>query len=127
MMKKIVMTLAAIATLSTAAIAAQDAATHVHGDTHAPHAVAHDATAPVDVYAAAMEAMHKDMMITPTGDADVDFARGMIPHHQGAIDMAKILKQHGKDAELQKLADDIIAAQEKEIAFLKGWLAQKGH
>jgi len=80
--------------------------------------------APADVYAPAMEKMHKDMMVTLTGNADVDFVRGMIPHHQGAIDMAKTLKEHGKDPELQKLADDIIAAQEKEIAFMKSWLAK---
>jgi len=81
---------------------------------------------PGDIYAPAMEKMHKDMMIDPTGNADIDFVKGMIPHHQGAIDMAKILKEHGKDAELQKLADDIIAAQEKEIAFMKDWLKKNG-
>jgi uncharacterized protein (DUF305 family) len=66
--------------------------------------------------------MHKDMAITFSGNADVDFARGMIPHHQGAIDMAKIELQYGKDPELKKLAEDIIKAQESEIAFLKAWL-----
>jgi len=68
--------------------------------------------------------MHKDMAITYSGNADVDFARGMIPHHQGAIDMAKIELQYGKDPELKKLAEDIIKAQESEIAFLKAWLAK---
>ncbi len=77
-----------------------------------------------DIYASAMEAMHKDMMIDPSGDADIDFVRGMIPHHQGAVDMAKILKENGKDPELQKLADEIIASQEKEISFMKDWLAK---
>jgi len=93
---------------------------------HEHHAAPAAAGAPVDVYAAAMEKMHKDMMITPTGDADADFVRGMIPHHQGAIDMAVILKEKGKDPELQKLADDIIAAQEKEIAFMNDWLKKHG-
>ena len=70
--------------------------------------------------------MHKDMAIRYTGDADIDFARGMIPHHRGAVDMAKIVLQHGKDPELRKLAQEIIASQEKEIAFMQGWLKAKG-
>lgn len=118
-MKNLVITLAIVAMLSTAAIAAQDASLHHTGDRHTEQAA-------TDIYAPAMETMHKDMMIAATGDADIDFARGMIPHHQGAVEMAKILKEHGKDPELKKLADDIIAAQEKEIAFLKEWLRKKG-
>ncbi len=83
---------------------------------------AHHASHAKDIYAPAMERMHKDMMITPTGDTDADFVRGMIPHHQGAIDMAKIVLEHGKDPEIRKLAEDVIAAQEKEIAQMKAWL-----
>ena len=86
-----------------------------------------DHSGAVDIYAPAMETMHEGMMsVEPSGDADVDFVRGMIPHHQGAIDMAKILKEKGKDPELQSLADGIIAAQEKEIAFMKDWLKRHG-
>lgn len=70
--------------------------------------------------------MHTDMSIAMSGDTDVDFIKGMIPHHQGAIDMAKIELQYGKDPEAKKLATDIIAAQEKEIAWMKAWLAKKG-
>lgn len=72
----------------------------------------------------ANEAMHHGMMIDYTGNADIDFVRGMIPHHQGAIDMAKILLAHGKDPELQKLGHEIIAAQTKEIAQMQAWLAK---
>jgi uncharacterized protein (DUF305 family) len=66
--------------------------------------------------------MTHDMHQTFTGNADVDFMNGMIPHHQGAIDMAKVLLKYGKDAETRKLAEQIIADQEKEIALMQAWL-----
>ena len=72
-------------------------------------------------YMNAMEKMMKDMHMQPTGDADKDFAMMMIPHHQGAIDMAKVELQYGKDKQLRKMAEEVIAAQEKEIATLKKW------
>lgn len=68
--------------------------------------------------------MHKDMTMTFTGDADVDFFKGMIPHHQGAIDMANVLLKYGSNPETRKLAVEIIKAQETEIAFMKDWLAR---
>lgn len=68
--------------------------------------------------------MHNDMTMEFTGDADVDFVRGMIPHHQGAIDMAEIELKYGKNPLTRKLAKDIIAAQKKEIAFMKLWLTK---
>lgn len=79
-----------------------------------------------DIYASAMKSMHENMSMAPTGDADVDFMRGMIPHHQGAIDMAKIVLTHGKDPQVKKLAEDVIQAQESEIAFMRGWLSKRG-
>jgi uncharacterized protein (DUF305 family) len=69
---------------------------------------------------------HHNMMASmqsmpPTGDADKDFVMMMMPHHQGAIDMAKIELQYGKDKELRAMAEEIIKAQEKEIAEMKKW------
>jgi len=66
--------------------------------------------------------MHQAMDISFTGNADVDFVRGMIPHHQGAIDMAKTVVAFGKNPEVKKLAEDIIKAQEGEIALMNEWL-----
>jgi uncharacterized protein (DUF305 family) len=61
-----------------------------------------------------------------TGDADVDFVRGMIPHHQGAIEMAKVELKYGTDPELCKLAEDIIGAQETEMEMMQTWLKAHG-
>jgi uncharacterized protein (DUF305 family) len=75
---------------------------------------------------AAMATMMKNMAVPLTGNADVDFAKGMIPHHQGAIDMAKVALQFAKDPALLKLATEIVGAQEGEIAFMTDWLKRNG-
>jgi uncharacterized protein (DUF305 family) len=77
-------------------------------------------------FASANAKMHGGMDIAYTGNADVDFVRGMIAHHQGAIDMAKIELEYGKDAGLRKLAEGIISAQEAEIRTMTDWLARNG-
>ena len=77
-------------------------------------------------FAKANMVMHGGMDIEFTGNTDVDFAKGMIPHHQGAIDMAKIVLQYGKDPEIRKLAEGIIGAQEGEIKLMTEWLAKNG-
>ncbi|NEJ71451.1 DUF305 domain-containing protein [Rhizobium phaseoli] len=84
----------------------------------------HDAAS--HAFSEANAKMHKDMMIEYSGNPDVDFVRGMIPHHQGAIDMAKIELQYGKDAEIRKLAGGVIKAQEAEIAEMNAWLKAHG-
>jgi uncharacterized protein (DUF305 family) len=77
-------------------------------------------------FAASMQTMMKNMNVKPTGNPDKDFVLMMMPHHQGAIDMAKVELQYGKDPELRQLATDIVGAQEKEIAEMKAWLAKNG-
>ena len=66
--------------------------------------------------------MIKDMDITYSGNSDADFVRGMIPHHQGAIDMAKVQLQYGKNAQMRRMAAGIIKDQEREIAQMQAWL-----
>jgi uncharacterized protein (DUF305 family) len=73
-----------------------------------------------------MTKMMQDMHQPKTGDADADFIRGMIPHHQGAIDMAQQVLKEGDDPDVQTLARGIIEAQQTEIAWMRGWLAKKG-
>jgi uncharacterized protein (DUF305 family) len=82
-----------------------------------------DATAVKDAFKRANDAMMQDMHKPASGNADKDFVMMMIPHHQGAIDMAKIELQYGKDEKLKTMAEEIIAAQEKEINELRTWLA----
>ena len=69
--------------------------------------------------ATARDRMMADMHVPATGDIDRDFTRMMIPHHQGAIDMAQALLRHGKNEELKALARTIIAKQEEEIAVMR--------
>jgi uncharacterized protein (DUF305 family) len=63
--------------------------------------------------------------IACSNDPDVDFARGMISHRQGAIDMARLTLEHGEDLVLRQLAKEVIEAQEAEIELLRDWLAQR--
>ncbi|MBC8036894.1 MAG: DUF305 domain-containing protein, partial [Rhizobiales bacterium] len=83
-------------------------------------------SASTKAYETAMAGMMTNMKMTNTGDADVDLVKGMIPHHQGAIDMAKVVLQYGKDPEIRTLAEAIVKDQEGEIAFMNEWLAKKG-
>lgn len=68
---------------------------------------------------AAMRKMMSGMAIKPTGDVDRDFALMMIPHHQGAIDMALAELRYGKNEQLRRLAQEIIVGQTQEIAVMR--------
>lgn len=69
--------------------------------------------------------MHHAMDIELTGNPDADFVRSMIPHHEGAIEMARIVIEHGSDPEVLQLAQRIVADQEREIAQMQRWLEEK--
>ena len=76
------------------------------------------------VMAEAMDRMTRDMAVPHTGDPDRDFAAMMIPHHQGAIDMAKVQLQFGRDPILRRLAQGIIVEQQQEIDLMRGELSR---
>lgn len=117
-------TLAAVAALLVAPLAAAGA--EMRMDVKA-HRAASSADSPSSkAYAASMRRMMSGMDVKPTGRPDEDFVRMMMPHHQGAIDMAEVELRYGKDPALRKLAEGIVAAQEREIAEMKGWRDRNG-
>jgi hypothetical protein len=63
--------------------------------------------------------MHEGMLVAPTGDVNRDFIRMMIPHHQGAIDMALALLKHEPDERLRRLAQSIVVEQQQEIIYMR--------
>ncbi len=113
--------LAAVALVLANPTQAQDAAGH-----SMDHAMPMAGQGAAGAFQRGMAEMGEAMQAVPaTGNPDRDFAQMMIVHHQGAIDMAKTELEYGKDPEMRKLAEEVIAAQEKEIAFMKAWLAQQ--
>jgi len=92
-----------------------------HGDSHAVMPKGDQSPSSL-AFAGVNAKMHQGMDVTFTGNADRDFVQGMVPHHQGAVDMAKVVLAFGKDPEVRKLAESIIKAQEEEIAWMNSWL-----
>lgn len=91
---------------------------------HGGHGVtASDAVAE---YQVAHHKMMRDMAVPYTGDPDVDFRVQMIPHHQGAIDMARVALRHAKDPWTRQMAEGVIVEQQREIAEMQQWLARRG-
>lgn len=97
-----------------------------HMESHAAAPPKGDVGPASQAYRAINAQMHERMDITFTGDADTDFLAGMIPHHQAAIDMAKVVLAFGKDPEVRKLAESIIKEQEAEIATMTAALKARG-
>jgi uncharacterized protein (DUF305 family) len=89
-----------------------------------PPAVQNEAPSTTENKAAMDKMMGQMDETTYTGQADRDFVSGMLPHHQGAVDMAKVELKYGKDPQLRKLAQNIIDSQEREIALMEKWQAQ---
>ena len=85
----------------------------------APHAATSEESAFLAENETAMTRMMSAMEATSTGDVDRDFVAMMVPHHQGAIDMAQAVLRHGRNEQIRRLAQEIIVTQQQEIAAMR--------
>lgn len=86
-----------------------------------------DTGAMQQAYAKGMDAMHDEMAVgIADPNPDMAFARGMLPHHKGAVDMAEVQLQYGKDPEMRQLAQEVIDAQQPEIEQMQNWIKANG-
>ena len=116
--------------ITLAAVPAIALAQGTHGG-HSGHGASASAPASASAaskaYMAANDKMHGPMMeAAKESDPDVAFVKGMIPHHQGAIEMAKVVLQYGKDEQAKKWANDVIREQLREIDEMQAWLKRNG-
>lgn len=97
-----------------------DAVSHAGGEDQ-------DQTACREKLRATMDEMHAQMhSVKPSGDVDEDFVRLMLPHHEGAVEMAKVELLCGKDPINRRLAQEIIVEQQSEIDLMRLWLSKHG-
>ena len=96
------------------------------GARHAGHGRSASDLPAVAEYKAAHDRMMRAMDLPYTGDPDVDFRTHMIPHHAGAMDMARVAMRHAKDPWTGQLAESVIYEQQREITEMQGWLARRG-
>ena len=125
-MNRYLLAATAAAAMLAAAFAVPATGQESHGSDHSATGSMNEAS---KGYMEAMKKMDEEMgAMKMSGKPGVDFAKMMIPHHQSAIDMAQVYLASGEnDPELTKLSNEIIAAQEKEIAFLKDWLEKNAN
>lgn len=112
-----------LATVSVPAFAQDAAVQSSPGHAHS-HNQSSDETPFLTENNAAMDKMMAGMGVKPTGDVDADFTAMMIPHHQGAIDMAVAYLRYGKNEQLRRIAQEIIVDQQQEIAAMRLALGQ---
>lgn len=126
MMKTIVIFLGGLLAAVPAALAQQHPS--MPGQTHGQPAQQVQADSPsTAAFRAATARMHESMQaIRYSGNADVDFVRSMIPHHEGAVAVARILLEHGRDEQTRRWAQEIIREQEREIGEMRAWLQRRG-
>ena len=108
--------------LLLAAFVAPASAQMDHSKMHHENPAAH--TEAGKAFDAAMAKIHKDMVVKQTGNTDADFLIGMIPHHQGAIDMAKAELVYGTDPVMRRMAQEILVDQRSEIDAMRLWLGK---